>query len=40
MRPTTWAGTASRILTNEMTATNRDQVGARLIQNWTALLER
>ena len=29
-----------QILTNEMPAANRDQVGARLVQNWTALLER
>ena len=29
-----------QILTNEMPATNRDQVGARLIQNWTAVLAR
>jgi hypothetical protein len=29
-----------QILTNEMPATSRDQVGARLIQNWTALLRR
>jgi Tol biopolymer transport system component len=29
-----------QILTNEMPATNRDQVGARLIQNWSELLRR
>ena len=29
-----------QILTNEMPATDRDQVGARLIQNWASLLER
>ena len=29
-----------QFLTNEMPAANRDQVGARLIQNWTALLDR
>jgi Tol biopolymer transport system component len=29
-----------QILTNEMPTTNRDQVGARLIQNWVALLKR
>ena len=28
------------ILTNEMPATDRDQVGARLIQNWTGILVR
>lgn len=29
-----------QILTNEMPTTNREQVGARLIQNWPALLKR
>ena len=29
-----------QILTNEMPATTRDQVGARLIQNWSELLRR
>jgi len=29
-----------QILTNEMPETNRDQVGARLIQNWAELLRR
>ena len=29
-----------QILTNEMPTTDRDQIGARLIQNWTALLKR